>query len=229
MSRVSFDLSKNAGFDGNASLSLVANYLPTRGAYEARWEYIGTDLAKNPKNNRGQRLALYRWNVSAGGKKTATLICAWTNTVFNMPNISGELAASTQVIPFFISVSNSVDSTWIITGLRRTPVTLGTVIMPASNSDQTSWAGIAFRDSSANRLASGTYGVLSANCDGVFARPQISSTVILPTKDISPYAGNTRRTKSRSCRLRGCSTLLTVRTATTSATKTLRGTLFPEG
>ena len=186
MVRGTYDLAKNAGFDGNASLSLVANYLPNKGCYEACWEYIGKDLVKQPGNNKGQRLALYRWNVSAGGKKTRTLIGAWTNTVFNIQEVSGNLATSTQVMPYFISVSNAVDSTWVIAGVRRTAVTLGTAKMPASSSDNDSWGGIAYRDRTSNRLKKGSYGVLSGNCDGVFARPQFSPSVVMPNKDIDP-------------------------------------------
>ena len=35
ITRSAFDLASNKGFTGNASLSLVANYLPSKGCYEA--------------------------------------------------------------------------------------------------------------------------------------------------------------------------------------------------
>ena len=89
-------------------------------------------------------------------------------------------------MPYFISVSNAVDSTWVIAGVRRTAVTLGTAKMPASSSHNDSWGGIAYRDRTSNRLKKGSYGVLSGNCDGVFARPQFSPSVVMPNKDIDP-------------------------------------------
>ncbi len=192
MVRAAYDLKKNAGFDGNASLSLVANYLPNKGCYEARWEWIGTELTKAPSENKGQRLALYRWNVSAGGKKTATLIGAWTNSVknqnFTMPQVTALANNSSNLyMPFFISVSNSVDHTWVIAGVRRGGYSLGTTSADFVAADN--WAGVAYCDNdSKNRLKRGTYGVLSANCDGVFARPQISSTVTSSVK-VNPGVG----------------------------------------
>ena len=71
MARTAFDLQNNAGFKGNASLSLIANYLPNKGCYEARWEWLGN----KDKKNQGQRLCLYRWNV-IGGSKTNELSVA---------------------------------------------------------------------------------------------------------------------------------------------------------
>ena len=62
----------------------------------------------------------------------------------------------------------------------------GTAKMPASSSDNDSWGGIAYRDRTSDRLKKGSYGVLSGNCDGVFARPQFSPSVVMPNKDIDP-------------------------------------------
>jgi len=190
MARTAFDLQKNKGFSGNASLSLVANYLPNKGCYEARWEWIGTELAKNPGGNKGQRLCLYRWTVNPSGTKTATLLSAWTNTIFNVAEQT-ELAnnANQKFMPFFISVSNEVNTTWVIAGVRRTAVQLGDSPIPASTGDNDSWCGISFRDNAASRLKKGSYGVLSANCDGYFARPVFSYTVVGPNDDLHPDPG----------------------------------------
>jgi len=184
VTRVAFDLSKNAGFKGNASLSLVANHVWNKGCYEARWEYIGTKLAKNPSNNKGQRLCLYRWNKTSS---EPTLLGAWTNVAFNIPSVSAPLTRSSTLTPFFISVSNSVDSTWIIAGVRHTSLANSSAI---PNDETSNWGGVAYRDSSAERLKVGTYGVLSANCDGVFARPEISmGSVVMPNTDVNPGKG----------------------------------------
>ena len=175
MARVAFDLNKNAGFSGDASLSLVANYLPSKGCYEARWEWLGN----NNTAKRGQRICLYRWNVTPSGTKKATLIMARTNTVFDVNDKVSEVTAlnSSQLFqPMFISVSNDVSSTYVVVAVRRTGSLLGT--SPLGSSGNPKWFGVCCRDTSANRLTRGSYGVLSANCDGVFAHPEFSHTTV---------------------------------------------------
>jgi len=181
MARTAFDLASNTNFDGNASLSMVANYLPNKGCYEARWEWLGT--GSNEK--RGQRMCLYRWNVKAG-KKISTLIVAKTNTVYDVNGVSA-LNSTEKFYPMFISVSNDVSSTYIIAAVRRSGATLGTSPLKDENGYSTSkneckWFGVCARDTSADRLKVGSYGVLTANSDGVFARPEFSHTV--------PYINN---------------------------------------
>ena len=179
--RTAFDLNANKNFRGNASLSLVANYLPNRGCYEARWEWLGN----NSSAKRGQRLCLYRWNV-VNGLKVPTLIVARTNTVFDVEAVTAlENSSSQRFTPLFISVSNDVPNncTIVIAGVRRCGVQLGTSPIGTSAANKEggrneNWFGVCFKDTDrSKRLPMGTYGVLSANCPGVFALPEFSHTV----------------------------------------------------
>jgi hypothetical protein len=181
MTRTAFDLNSNNGFDGNASLSMVANYLPNKGCYEARWEWLGTGSTAK----RGQRMCIYRWNVKAG-KKTSTLIVARTNNVYDVNGVA-DLNSTEKFYPMFISVSNAVNSTYIIAAVRRSGITLGTSPLKTESGYNTGkneykWFGVCACDTSPDRLKVGSYGVLTANSDGVFARPEFSHTV--------PYINN---------------------------------------
>jgi len=186
MTRTAFDLKRNKGFKGNASLSVVANYLPNKGCYEARWEWIGKGKSTDKG---GQRLCIYRWNVTPSGSKTAELIVARTNLTgrTNNPFDVSEPTAlansnSQPFMPMFISVSNDVNNTYVVAAVRRSGAELGA--SPLKNGtgyniskDDYKWFGVSFRDTTSKRLTRGSYGVLSANCDGVFARPEFSHTV----------------------------------------------------
>ena len=181
MTRTAFDLASNGSFDGNASLSMVANYLPNKGCYEARWEWLGTGSTAK----RGQRMCIYRWNVKAG-KKTSTLIVARTNNVYDVNGVA-DLNSTEKFYPMFISVSNAVNSTYIIAAVRRSGITLGTSPLKTESGYNTGkneykWFGVCACDTSPDRLKVGSYGVLTANSDGVFARPEFSHTV--------PYINN---------------------------------------
>ena len=179
VTRAAFDLQKNGGFTGNGSLSLVANYLPSKGCYEARLEWIGTDI--NPKNSSaGQRLCLYKWTVNGDGTKTERLLTAWTNNVHAPVGVSA-LNTSGYFTPYFISVSNDTANacTWVMTGIRvqnNNTHAGGVHLNDAWNSGNSGdWQIIRYRDSgNKTRLTKGTYGVLTANCPGILARPQIS-------------------------------------------------------
>ena len=187
VARTAFDLNKNKDFTGNASLSVVANYLPNKGCYEARWEWLGNN---NTYAQRGQRLCLYRWNVTASGTKEPELIIARTNGVFHVEELTSLANSSSErFAPLFISVSNDVPNkcTWVTAGIRRCGVALGTKpigtsALNTSNGRNANWFGVCFKDTDqAKRLAKGSYGVLSANCPGVFARPEFSHTTQIVT------------------------------------------------
>lgn len=173
MVRTAFDRNSNKDFTGNASLSVVANYLPNKGCYEARWEWLGN----NNNAKRGQRLCLYRWNVIKGVKEPE-LIIAKTNTVVDANTVTA-LANNdnNKYTPLFISVSNDVPNncTWVVAGIRRAGTKLGD--SPLKNaSASANWLGVCFKDTDTKRLVKGSYGVLSANCPGVLARPEFSHT-----------------------------------------------------
>ena len=195
MARTAFDLKDNQGFKGNASLSLAAYYLPNKGCYEARWEWLGN----NSNKKRGQRLCLYRWNVTSAGGKKATLIVARTNTVYDVNGVTKlDVGSSYKFIPMFISVTSDASGTTVIAGVRRTGESIG--YSPLKNasgyttsSDNYKWFGVCCRDTSASRLTRGSYGVISANCDGVFARPEFSHTV---QSTVGAFPGNNKATDS---------------------------------
>ena len=192
MTRVAFDRNSNKDFKGNASLSIVADYLQNKGCYEARWEYIGTSFAKNLSGNKGQRLCLYRWNVTSTGVKE-TLLTAWTNTISNF-NIPAATSLNSNFMPFYITVSNDTANacTWVAAGVCRTSISLGSEWDVASgpNKAGSNWYIVACRDASDSRLVRGTYGVVSANCDGVFGRPQYSTQTMLTAADELKLAAN---------------------------------------
>ena len=188
MARTAFDRNSNKDFRGNASLSIVANYLPNKGCYEARWEWLGN---YSNSEKRGQRLCLYRWNVIKGVKEPE-LIIAKTNTVFDANTVTA-LANNdnNKFAPLFISVSNDVPNncTWVAAGIRRAGTKLGDSPLSKATASA-NWLGVCFKDTGSKRLAKGSYGVLSANCPGVFARPQFSHTVQL----VPPGSGKTKDT-----------------------------------
>ena len=197
VTRAAFDLNSNNGFSGNASLSMFAYYLPNKGCYEARFEFLGRDT-NNPKKS--QRICLYRWTVNPSGSKTQTLLGAWTNTNYAVPSVSAasvtNLTATTaNFLPFFISVSNEVNKTWVIAGIRHDQsgnnmrgITLGPALPSTGQS-----LGIAYCDNdSSKRLTRGTYGVLSANCNGVFGHPQFSKGAIGRNNDVNPGDGQAK-------------------------------------
>lgn len=201
LTRSAFDLAKNKGFSGNASLSLVANYLPSKGCYEARWEWIGENL-KQRNNSRGQRLCLYRWNVNGDGTKTSTLISAWTNDVISTKEVTA-LDSSNRFMPFMISVSNDVANacTWVLAGVRldegSNGANNGIRLGDAWTNYGSKWHYIRFRDNSTKRLTKGTYGVLSANCDGVFGRPQISYKALAEVVNTTLGGGRSEKLKNQ--------------------------------
>ena len=182
-----FDREENCGFSGNASLSLVALYRSKLGAYEARWEQIkaagfnGSDpTGPDPK---GQRLCLYRWSVNEGGVMKCEMLGAVTNNAFAIPKTT--IASGAQYMPFYISARDTGSATEIMVGVRREGLTAaeGYGNLPAKN-----FFSLCYRDTSGKRLRSGTYGVQSANCDGVFLKPATTASQAFPVSVASDKA-----------------------------------------
>lgn len=179
ISRVAYDFKQNK-FTGNASLSMIAAYLPNKGCYEARWEWISNP---NDQKKGGQRLCLYRWNFTSEGKE-ATLLTAWTNGVNNTsaafamaaPNALNE---AQTFMPFYISVSNANSRTWVAAGVCMTHQNLRENTFPSGST----WNIVACNDNSTQRLKSGTFGVLATNCEGFFGKPQYSPNVVFNAND----------------------------------------------
>ena len=177
MTRATFDTEKNLKFAGNASLSLVAcfseSYRTGYGFYEARWEQLkgSWDAASGTfmdgPNRKNQRLCLYRWMKGAGGELEPELLGAVTNTAFNIPQTDG---LKGQYMPFFISAYTdpSTKRTTIAAGVNRTDGGMAATAAPSGN-----WMCFVYVDSKLDHPQAGSYGVLSANCEGVFLRPTI--------------------------------------------------------
>lgn len=171
--RTAFDLAQNKHFRGNASLSLIAYYRPKVGCYEFRLEPRQANSNTNPTGvaDHNNILSLYRWHVDARGRLSGTCLGSYTNTTY----ISFTNGESGKYLPMYLSVSNDAAGvTCIMAGIPRygnnnsgmTP----TETISGSQSGKRH-ISVCYRDSSAERLTSGTYGVLSANCEGVFLAP----------------------------------------------------------
>ena len=170
-----FDAASNKGFRGNASLSLVAYYRREAGCYEFRVEQVLANKI-NANNTaelgkRGQSLSLYKWTVNQDtGKLTSELKCCLTNSVhFNKSDWPASSDGTSKLQPLFISITNATDGVRIVAGFRNSDsgVSYNHALGDVSGKN---YNMICFRDSSATALKCGSYGVLSANCNGLFAR-----------------------------------------------------------
>ncbi len=162
--RTAFDLNSCQNFRGNASLSLVAYYRPGVGCYEYRVEpYKATSSTGWDKNSVIQ--SLHRWNYSGGGMQD-TLLGAITND-----NISGwamTTRAGGNYVPMYIAVSNDVSgTTCIMAGFAPSGVYYN------SDTNGISCYSVRYRDTAAQKHTRGSYGLLSANCEGVFQYPAL--------------------------------------------------------
>ena len=195
VSQVAFDTAGCTTFSGGASLSLIANYRPKVGCYEARLEQIGAQRDKKDGpitgphmqgssynaagNSQGdyprQALSIYRWDAKNGGIK-ATLLHSVTNR--NTFHFARPASRSDSFEPMYISVSNTAGSVVISAGLKREAYMLasdaeGNYSSAVGDKKEKLWWNISVIDASPAKLTSGTYGVLSANCDGRFRRPAV--------------------------------------------------------
>ncbi|MCR5413184.1 MAG: DUF2341 domain-containing protein [Kiritimatiellae bacterium] len=178
--RTTFDVNKWENFRGNASLSLIAYYRPGKGCYEFRMEqvYASWNGSKASVNARGQRFSLYRWTYD---RSTGRMNCTLLGSRDNLNNFNRDLPLTSSTTgtytPMFLSVSNVVSSTGtevcIMAGIKP-----GGMAQSATLSSMDgSWDCICYRDTTGS-LTSGTYGVLSANCEGRFVKPyQLASAV----------------------------------------------------
>ena len=177
-----FDRNSNRDFSGNASLSVVAFYRPNVGCYEARWEQIKASTDFTGPDPRGQRLSLYRWSVNAGNVVTCTPLGSITNNVFDIPRTTA--SASATYLPIYISVKDCTaedDTTHIMVGVRRAGLT---PTEGYANLRSQNFFSICFKDKDNDdhkRLRAGSYGLLSANCRGVFLKPATTGSVPFPT------------------------------------------------
>ncbi len=188
MSYVAFDTNENKNFRGNASLSLVAYHMPGYGCYELRLEqrsakWTGTTPSYN---NKGQRLSLYRWKVDTTGRLAATLLgsASWSNGCdCDIPGTTGE---NGNYLPMYLAVETLNNETVISAGFAESGLAPGSGLTSLTTVE---FNNIYYRDSSTDRLTGGTYGVLSANCPGVFQEPRVMDKLANPLKDPYGVAG----------------------------------------
>ncbi len=159
-SLVAFDENESKNFSGVGTLSLFAYYTERRGFYEARLEQKTSTLTT------GQTLSLYKWTRSGSSWKSE-LLHQYSNPGIS---IAKPTSYSDPHSSMFIALSNSTDSAYIFVGVSRSGVSTSDFGTKAFN--EASW-GLCYRDRTTTRLKSGTYGVLSANCEGVFLRPAL--------------------------------------------------------
>ena len=163
----------NKNFAGNALVSLVALYSST-GCYEARYEQLSGDynttsqtFANGPNRYR-QRLCLYRWTENAFGEMTSTLLGAVTNTWVQLPQT---VKSTGNHLPFYIAASTAESGvTTVSAGVlwQNNGQPLTTYEIPRTMN----CLCVLYNDASEGHPTYGTYGMLSANCEGVLARPE---------------------------------------------------------
>ncbi len=196
-----FDLNRSEDFAGNASLSLVAYYMPGEGCYELRVEQYGATLSNGRvtgPNVSDVKLSLHRWNFN-----TATQLMEVTSlgeavqlNGFEMPRTAGETG---DYLPMYFSISNATDEVYITAGVRNRGGQKDHLNLFTSGS----FGGLTLKDASLKRLTSGTFGVLSANCQGVFANPH---KLVKPIKIAGNYGDQPDRFSSVSASAMGFDT-----------------------
>ena len=181
--KAAFDAESNCSFAGNASVSIVAFYRSKEGCYEARWEQLDGYYDTNKKAFTGvdrsrQRLCLYRWAKNSRGYVDCELLGAVTNGInangvdlkngaIKIPNTT-EL--SKKALGFYIAAKAETDKTLVVVGVQYDKD--GTGLDPTADpTKDNNWVCISYADTSANRPKAGAYGVLSANCEGIFINP----------------------------------------------------------
>ena len=186
-----FDTVTNSSFSGNASLSMVGNYIPGEGCYEFRFEQVRSEMKNNSPTGRpessGQRLALYRWRWTGDGKVETTLLGETMNSSYDLPKTNG---ADGKYIPMFLSVSADGE---IYAGVCKTAIGPWETGDQASALKDTKWNCIGYRDVGSLMFGAGTYGVLAANCEGRFCEPTLlKGTIAIPptgSSGVTPDGG----------------------------------------
>ncbi len=179
-----FDLKSNKGFTGNASLSLVAYYRPGVGCYEFRFEQITADKKTGEIDTKGQKLSIYRWNYNSDGDMVSTCLHEELNSFGKNSGDTPKWPAGTthdgkSYVPLYISISNAVDGVAIAAGYMKSTEDTGEsapLVSPhytiSSDIKDKRFNSIRFVDKSSDRIQGGTYGLLSANCEGIFVSPK---------------------------------------------------------
>ncbi len=156
-----------AGYDGDGSVSLIACYDPTYGAYEAR-------VSRGGQNGENLRFTLYRWSVN-NGAMTCDVLGTNDFPYASVADLHRDNDNVGLMPVFYISVQehvteNSVAGTLIHAGVSTKAINTSTSLTAGTLNNQTFDSSVYF-DTSDKRLKAGTVGVLARNCAGAFLKP----------------------------------------------------------
>ena len=154
----------------NASVSVVGYYFPGRGCYEARVERKATD---------GVQLSIHKWTVSSGkvrGECVGTLWIASKDILQHDGSQKNSVTESNPWMPkawhLFISCGDEKSDDGRTTGTAIVAGLSSALNDPSGTFSGAKHYAIRCFDAEANRLTKGSFGALSANCNGQFANPR---------------------------------------------------------
>ena len=171
-----FDTMSNRTFRGNASLSIFAHYRPRVGAYEFRVDQILADGKTNGSGDyqaarQGQQIAIYRWRYK-GGKYVATRLGYYSNKSDGTFKVDWPLSdGETGYQALYFSVSNCTEGVCLAAGFKNDSTGIKRAWNLATDVEGKSFNNLVYIDNHAERISGGSYGFLTANSEGVFARP----------------------------------------------------------
>ncbi len=192
-----FDANKNNNFRGNASLSLFTYYVPEVGAYELRIEQISTAKSNNKETSpiapaaQGQRISLHRWHYDATGRLNVNELAGKSNdSGANWPGSDG--TNGFQAVYF--SVSNTTQGVHLTAGFKKSnatgiPAKWSPGVTVADEYMGIEYCNISYTDTSDEKMTSGTYGLLTANCEGMFGSPRYIPEPVALDGDSVTFSG----------------------------------------
>ena len=150
-------------YDGDASVSVIAYYTPQNGCYEFR---------ATQNDDSSLMLSIYRWNKTGASSGKSTLLAQQKFSGVGWIMKMAGTAANPYYGGLFISVSNAVGRTSIITGVMREPGTDGYLKPATTQLSDVTWIGLTCEDTSEERLKAGRYGLTSKGCPALFLNPR---------------------------------------------------------
>ena len=154
------DSGTSVDYAPGASMSIVACYQPKVGAYELRVERNSTD---------GIQISIYKWALDKYKIKSELLATHWFSGA-KFTNSSG--ATKPNLYAMVLSVSTQdAGVTTVIGGLSTGAYAPGDSYSNRSGASR-AYNLVCGLDSSSTRHTKGAYGVLPANCNGVFLHPR---------------------------------------------------------
>lgn len=171
-----FDTMSNRTFRGNASLSIFAHYRPRVGAYEFRVEQILADGKTNGSGDyqaarQGQQIAIYRWRYK-GGKYVPTRLGYYSNKSDGTFKVDWPLSdGESGYQALYFSVSNCTEGVCLAAGFKNDSTGIKRAWNLATDVEGKSFNNLVYIDNHDDRISGGSYGFLTANSEGVFARP----------------------------------------------------------